>query len=199
MPLGTLRKLIVAASLLVVGVGSAGCLAPIADNSGPTTCSADDFESNDTQETARDLGRLRDDPDSQRGITATVHHGDDADWYRVHVSDTGLGGDPNVAVTVPEGFSVSTWFVCDHGRVETTCLHGSSEYMTVEGVEGCRGSVPEPVPDENGNTIFRSDLVAASTTDCSGTSDDDGTLFIRVERSTSSASTCAYGVAIAVD
>ena len=190
------------ASLLVIGVTSAGCLAPAADadQSGPTACPADDFESNDSQQTARDLGRLQDDPDSMRGITATVHRGNDVDWYRVHVSDTGLGGDPNVAVTVPQGFAVTTWFVCDRGRVtDATCLQGSSEYMTIEGVEGCRGSVPEPFADANGTTTYPTEVVAASTSDCSGTSDDDGTVYIRVERSSSSRNACTYDLSIAVD
>jgi hypothetical protein len=65
--------------------------------------------------------------------------------------------------------------------VDKTCLHGSSEYMTVNDVEGCRGSVP------------------ASTTDCSGTSDVNGTLFIRVERSSSQSSTCSYDLSIVVE
>jgi len=193
-------SLIVTAALLLVGVGSAGCLGPSVDDSGPTACAADEFEANDTQQTARDLGRLQDDPDSARGVTATVHHGKDVDWYRVHVSDTGLGGDPNVAVTVPQGYSVTTWFVCDGGRVvDKMCLQGSSEYMTVEGIEGCRGSVPDSFTDQNGNTVYPSDVVAVSTTDCSGTSDDDGTLYIRVERSSSSSTACTYDLSIAVD
>jgi hypothetical protein len=191
--------LAVAASVAVVGIGSAGC-GPAIDRSGPTSCAADAFEANDTQETARDLGSLQDDPDSSHDVSATVHSGSDVDWYRVHVSDTGLGGDPNVTVSVPQGFSVTTWFVCDQGRVTNkTCLQGSSEYMTVNDVEGCRGSVPEPATDANGNTVYASDEVAASTTDCSGTSDDNGTLFIRVERSSSQASTCAYDLSIVVE
>lgn len=181
-------------------MGSAGCLAPTTDPSGPTACASDGYEPNDTQETARELGSLKDDPDSAQRITASVHQGKDVDWYRVHVSDTGLGGDPNVHVSVSQGFSVVTWFVCDQGRaVDTTCLQGSSETMTVGGVEGCRGSVPEPTTDPDGNTVYPTDDVATSTTDCSGTSDDNGMLFIRVERSSSASSTCSYDLSITVD
>jgi hypothetical protein len=192
-------SLAVAAAVVAAGIGSAGC-GPAIDRSGPTSCAADAFEANDTQETARDLGSLQDDPDSSHDVAATVHSGSDVDWYRVHVSDTGLGGDPNVAVSVPQGFSVTTWFVCDHGRVtDKTCLQGSPESMTVNDVEGCRGSVPEPTTDASGTTVYATDEVAASTTDCSGTSDDDGVLFIRVERSSSQSSTCSYDLSIAVE
>jgi hypothetical protein len=40
---------------------------------------------------------------------------------------------------------------------------------------------------------------SASTTDCSGTSDVNGTLFIRVERSSSQSSTCSYDLSIVVE
>jgi hypothetical protein len=193
-------SLAVAASVVVVGIGSTGCLGHAVDRSGPTTCAPDAFEANDTQETARDLGSLQDDPDSSRHISATVHAGSDVDWYRVHVSDTGIGGNPNVTVSVPQGFSVTTWFVCDQGYVnDKTCLQGSPETMTVNDVEGCRGSVPEPTTDASGTTVYPTDEVAASTTDCSGTSDDNGTLFVRVERTSSQASTCSYDLSIAVE
>jgi hypothetical protein len=193
-------SLAVAASVVAAAMGSAGCLGHAVDHSGPTRCVADAFEANDTQEAARDLGRLQDDPDSSRTISATVHVGTDVDWYRVHVSDTGIGGNPNIGVSVPQGFSVTTWFVCDQGRVvDKTCLQGSSESMTVNDVEGCRGSVPDPTTDANGTTVYATDEIAASTTDCSGTSDDNGTLFIRVERSSSQASTCSYDLSIVVE
>ncbi len=204
MPFGSLRpSLFVVPSLvasLVVALGSTGCLGPSVDRSGPTACAADAYEANDTKESARDLGSLKDDPDSARSLEATVHLGSDVDWYRVHVSDTGLGGNPNVSVAVSQGFSVTTWFVCDQGRVtDKVCLQGSSETTTVDGVEGCRGAVPEPGTDASGNTVYPTDPVAASTTDCSGTSDDNGVLFIKVERSSSVSSSCAYDLSVAID
>ena len=52
--------------------------------------------------------------------------------------------------------------------------------------------------DETGNLTRTTNIVAYSTTDCSGTSDDNGTLFIKVERS-STASSCSYDLSVNVD
>lgn len=203
--LASLVRLNTVVALLVVGVvANTGCgLATTKDNSGPTKCPSDSYEPNDTQETATDLGKLQDDPDSSRSITSSVHVGTDQDWFKVHVSDTGLGGDPVINVAVSSGFTVTTWFVCDggHRASDSQCLHGSSDYLRVGDVEGCRGERVEPMYDENGVQVGETsnDDVASTTTDCTGTSSDDGTLYIRVERSPSTEVTCSYDLSIDVE
>lgn len=135
---------------------------------------------------------MQDDPDSNKAIASSVHLSSDTDWFRVHVADTGLGGDPIVKVAVSSGFTVSTWFVCD-GRPtsESKCINGSSEYSRVGYVEGCRGERVEDGPTD--------DNVATTTTDCTGTSADNGNLYIRVERSASTKATCSYNLSIAIE
>jgi hypothetical protein len=64
-------------------------------------------------------------------------------------------------------------------------------------VEGCRGERLDPAVD--GNTPDPDDDVAKTTTDCEGTSDDDGILFIRVQRSAFTEVACAYNLWIAVE
>ncbi|MDB4944126.1 MAG: hypothetical protein JWP97_3660 [Labilithrix sp.] len=185
-----------ASLLLAITVVATGC-GPV-DHT-PEVCGVDDYQGNDSEQTAADLGELHDDPDSGFSLSATLTPGSSVDWYRVHVSDTGLGGDPNISVTVPYGFRVSTWFVCDGGHHTATheCLNGTPEQSTVQGLPGCAGDTGY-VPDENGDSTYSSDPVARSTTDCSGTSDDDGTLYIRVDQLPSSTS-CSYDLTVQVD
>jgi hypothetical protein len=189
------------AAILVVA--NFGCgVASTKDDDGPTSCPSDAYEPNDTNETATDLGDMQDDPDSAKSITSSVHVGTDTDWFKAHIADEGLGGDPVVTVAVSSGFTVSTWFVCDGRRTsESSCLHGSSDYERVGDVEGCRGERVEPELDANGAPIGEpsDDNVATTTTDCSGTSSDNGTLYIRVDRSASTRTTCSYELTINVE
>lgn len=187
------------ALLAVIVATGTGCGVPLAEEAVPTECPAAANEPNDTEETAEDLGELSDDPDSARGVTSSVHTSTDRDWYRVHIVDRGLGGDPEVNVVVPSGFEVTTWFVCDDRRTTATeCSHGSSDYVRVGGVEGCRGARLEGQTTPEGSTIMSPDVMASSTTDCSGTSSDDGTLYIRVDRTSSAGKTCTYDLTIDV-
>ena len=186
---------------VVVAVSATGCGPHVPPE--PVVCSVDNYEGpqgNDTQATAFDLGSLRDDPDSSLGITASAGT-DDVDWYRVHVTDTGGGGNPNIRVTITEGFAVSSWFVCDggHSISDQSCLDGSYEPSEVDGHAGCRGETIGSYDDENGNYAgYSSDRTERSTTDCSGTTDDNGFLYIRVDRA-SSYGACSYDLTINVD
>jgi hypothetical protein len=188
--LASLNKI---AAFVVVSLvaASVGCLAPHKDNSGPTACPADAYEPNDTQATAKDLGDMQDDPNSAKAIASSVHLGSDQDWFRVHVADKGLGGDPEVKVVVSSGFTVTTWFVCDghHRALDAKCVHGTSDPERIDDVEGCRGERLDDIPDD----------VVMTTTDCDGTSNDDGTLYIRVTRSAFTEDTCSYDLSIAVE
>ncbi|MDB4934868.1 MAG: hypothetical protein JWP87_1840 [Labilithrix sp.] len=180
------------AGVLVASIASAGCLAASKDNSGPTTCPADGYEANDTQETARDLGALKDDPNTSDAISSSVHTGKDVDWFRYHVSDTGFGGDPVVTVAVSSGFTVTTWYACDtRSTAASQCMHGTSDPTRIGDVEGCRGERVEGAAED--------DDVATTTTDCEGTSSDDGTLYIRVERSPYTEVACSYELKVGVE
>lgn len=186
-----------ALALLAVAVAvNTGCGVPAPEQAVPTACAAAASEPNDSEETAEDLGELSDEPSSARVITSSVHTSIDRDWYRVHIADRGLGGNPEVSVLVSSGFEVTTWFVCDDRHTATSeCSHGSSDYARIGGVEGCRGDALEA---PSGETSVSADTMASSTTDCSGTSSDDGVLYIRVERTASAGSVCTYDLTIRV-
>ncbi len=180
----------------IVVTASTGCGIPVSEQAVPTACPAASNEPNDSEETAEDLGELSDEPSSGRVITSSVHTSIDRDWYRVHVADRGLGGNPEVSVLVSSGFEVTTWFVCgDRHTATSECSHGSSDYARVGGVEGCRGNALE---GPSGEIDVSADTMASSTTDCSGTSSDDGDLYIRVERTASAGSVCTYDLSIRV-
>jgi hypothetical protein len=188
--------------------GAVGCNVPSSEPSSPTSCSADRWEANDTVETAREIPEMTDDPDSSRdAVGLTVHKTDDEDWFKVHVRDTGLGGNPVVSVAVSsDDFEVQTWFVCDDGhRGETECQYGAETYETpgdaLRWVKGCTGRELEPTTAPDGTTQLDSGVVATSVTECTGTSSDNGTLFVRVRQRSSfqrSSLACSYGLSIDV-
>ena len=195
--MAAMRPLLGSALATVLLLASAGCLRP-ASRTSATMCPAEASATNDTQQSAKDLGELQDDPDSHKGIASSIHASKD-DWYRVHIKDTGIGGDPVVKVSVPSGFTVTTWFDCDHGTPLTSeCQYGSSDPLRIDEAEGCRSRDVEPVTDSNGATTLGTGSLATSTTDCSGTSSDNGTLYIRVERNDTFAA-CSYDLAIDVE
>lgn len=180
------------AAFLFASLGLVGCLAPAPRTDAPTDCPADVFEPNDSAASSFVLKDMRDHPDTKQTLTSSVHRGRDADWYRVHVDDTGAGGNPNVTATVSEGFDVSTWFVCDDSSSWVECTVGSGDNERVVGVDGCRGTTA--MSDER---IDGPGTVVRSTTECSG-STDSGMLYVRVERKAQVA-TCTYSLNLTID
>ena len=184
-----LRRL---ALLFVAALGLVGCLPPPVRTDEPTECPADVFEPNNTLSSSFVLKDMRDHPDTTQTLTSSVHRGRDADWYRVHVDDTGAGGNPNVTASVSDGFDVSTWYVCDASSSWVDCEIGSVDNERVVGVEGCRGTTSTWEERIDGpGTVVR------STTECSG-STDNGTLYVRVERKANTTA-CTYALTVTVD
>lgn len=119
-------------------------------------------------------GALLDEPDSSRTLPWTPRSSTEDDWFSVQIDDSGFGGDPNVRVRASAG-TVTTWFVCKSGEVVSLDCRGAPGPAESFGgaagqVEGCEA---DPTADPP---------VVVSATDCSGTSDDDGVLWIRVRR-----------------
>jgi hypothetical protein len=148
------------------------------DTSGPPCDGPDKQEPNDSPSQARDIGSFTDDPDSKLQIDMTVHTSSDVDWFKFKVFDRGIGGDPIITVSAPEGYEVTTWFTCINGNVKTfSCMTGKEvDDPDVPGVKGCQNEQP------NGSV--------SSSTDCDASSDDDGTVLLRVKKLDRS-NTCA--------
>jgi hypothetical protein len=158
------------------------------DTSGPPCDGPDKQEPNDTPDTARDMGGFTDDPDSQLRIDMTVHTSSDVDFFKFKVSDRGIGGDPIVTISAPEGYEVTTWFTCTRGNVKTmSCIAGKEvEDSAVPGVKGCQNEQP------NGSV--------SSTTDCDADENDDGTVLLRIKKlDTSNTCSTAFNVTLEVE
>jgi phosphoketolase len=126
----------------------------------------------------------------------------------VKIHDSGFQGNPVVTAAVSsDAYDVTTWFVCDGdassslecrlGEQTSESLDSASSFL-----DGCKGATTEPVLDANGTRISDSTVAATSSTDCSGTSTDDGTLYVRVRSTsaiTSRSASCTYELRISVD
>jgi hypothetical protein len=169
-----------AASMLL----SAACSS---STSGPP-CDPDKYEGNDTPATAKDLGEFTDDPDSKTNLVLSITTGSDVDFFRLRAKDRGLGGDPIVTVSAPEGYEVTTWFTCTTGTPQPNFECGRGSVVTEKDVApgpGCMSEAPS--------------ASVTSVTDCDGTSDDDGTVLIRIRRLDKAQSCSNYDITIEVE
>jgi hypothetical protein len=133
-------------------------------------CGSDADEPNDSRATARDLGELNDSPGSSLTRDLTSHSNLDEDWFQARIRDEGNDGDPRIIAEVPAGYEVTTWFECENGtpsEASVACDQGSRvDEPTVSAFAGCKGTP----------------RIVNSKTDCPGTSDDHGTLILRVKK-----------------
>lgn len=195
---GLRNSLLIAA--MAMATATMGCSS--SGQKAPVNCDPDSNEPNDTEATARELPELRDDPDSRGGVTKlTIHSDSDTDWFKIPIRDTGLGGDPVITAAVSSSsFSVSSWFVCwNKRRGDTTCTVGSTANENAsDGSQGCKGKDIEPGVDDLGAIVLDNGTAVTTTTDCPSTSDDDGMLYIRVQRVSSFSNACGYELEVSV-
>jgi hypothetical protein len=176
---------LVCVGLVVGGLHLFGCSS---DTEGPPCDGPDKQEPNDTPATARDLGGFTDDPDSTLRVDMTVHTSSDVDFFKFKISDLGIGGDPIVTISGPEGYEITTWFTCTRGNVKSfTCTRGKEiDDSAVPGIKGCQNEQP------NGSI--------SSTTDCDADENDDGTMLLRVKKlDTSNICSSAFNITLEVE
>jgi hypothetical protein len=147
-----------------------GCSGGSGGDKSGNTCPRGEGEPNDTPTSALGLGEMTDSPNSTKKVRLLLDTSSDEDFFEVDVKDRGVGGDPQITVSAPAGYEVTTWFTCLTGTTEVhSCRHGDTfEDTSVLPGKACISVAPS--------------ASVTSTTDCSGTSDDDGTLLIRVRR-----------------
>ncbi len=135
-------------------------------------CSADDpYEPNQTQGTAHDLGGHTD-SDAESGMVLQASIQDEADWYRIHATDTSLAVlDPFVKVNVARTGPF-------HVVVAYTCADGKSPALTVGEDSSCAPSGAAFACDSDGSPV-----VVHFEPTCAGTLDDSGTLTFAVSSS----------------
>lgn len=185
-----------------LGVGGAGCNGPAPAQ--PTSCEEDEYEPNDTPETARELPSMQDSPNATQDVLGVSGHTTrDYDWFRVHIDDTGLGGNPVITVTTSAtGTGISAWYVCDDDHLSRAeCSLGTTEtsWGPEDHLEGCRGTALDPAVDQRGTTHLGTGTGLTMTPECSATSSDAGWLYVRVDPPTESTSACSHDVFIHVE
>jgi hypothetical protein len=124
-----------------------------------------------SRDLAKDLGGLSDSPFGRRQTIVSDRlrrGGGDARWFKMHVKDESLNGNPSITVTTSEPrLNVSLFFRCDAGNQFEKCV-----------VAAATGTDPS-----DGNVHMRGcwDVGQAQLdTVCRDTADDSGFVLIRV-------------------
>ncbi len=167
-----------------------GCSASDEQTAPPPPCAPDEDEPNDTVAEATSLGAIQDDGELQQPDAVpnkvfkgfSTHVAGDVDWYTIDVRDTGLAGNPEISVIVGKGHEATAFWSCTNGPVESVrCVPGTTvtDDPDLPSTRGCVTIAPSAeVPPQLSMQI-----------ECSGTSNDSGTLRIRVKR-TAPTDTC---------
>jgi len=139
-----------------------GCGGTVSCGVCQTACAADAQESNNTPQTAKDLGPTSDSGTTKALYSLTLPDGDE-DWFKTKVSDDGFSGNPRVSASVARQVEVSVFYVCDSATNYSFCPNAADTADNTIG-HGCRG---------------RSNAMVQSS--CSGI-DESGTAYIRVRK-----------------
>jgi hypothetical protein len=175
-------------SLFFAGLVAFASSACSSETSGPPCDTADKYEPNESANAAKDLGGFTDDPDSSLKVDLTVHLTSDVDFFKFNVADKGLGGDPIITISAPEGYEITTWFTCTRGSPKTfSCIRGKEvDEPSVIAGKGCQNEQP------SGSV--------SSTTDCDADENDDGTVIMRVKKlDTSNTCSSKFDITIEVE
>lgn len=133
--------------------------------SGGLVCDQTDWEPNNEQSRARDLGSMSDCDKTGIAIEGTLA-GDDEDWFTIKTDDKlTCTVNPEVDVTSLENVTVCIYFDCDHGRADVGCPWAASEKQAPGGQPGCCSSSSPFSPDLN----------------CKGSLDEAGRVWVQVK------------------
>lgn len=122
-------------------------------------------EQNGTEATAHDLGDITDDDGDEGTVSGVVAGENDEDWYKYDGSDTFSGVvDPTRTVTSSGAVRICKFLQCTSGTADFTCPAGTTSSTSPEGRPGCCD-----------------DASFAVDFNCAGTSDDDATVYVRVD------------------
>ena len=135
---------------------------PPCDDTGPSE------PGNDTRAGAHSLGTINDDDDSGDSFAGVVASMSDPDWYQYEANDSFYVVDATRSSVAP-GLRICKYIQCKSGNTTFNCPSNSSP-DTVDGIAGCCWT---------GNAE-----VAVVDIDCSGTIDEDTTVYIRVDAPT---------------
>lgn len=158
---------------------------------GACSCAPDAHESDDSRSSVTSVGTYSDSDDPPDAVigTHTLDEAGDVDWIRYDITDGTDGGNPRLTVTldqIPTGsaYTLSAFYVCDGGTDASTCAAGTADNEVGRGCTAMGTGSSRMVEVE---------------TECEHISTDEtGTLYVRV-RAATWASTCGpYRVTLRV-
>jgi hypothetical protein len=159
---------------------------------GTCRCSPDGHEANDSSTTAPNLGSFddSDDPDDFILSDGTIDEMGDVDWYRFSITDGTDFGNPRLTVTldqIPMGanYDVAAFYTCGGGSDASTCSMGTVDNTLGHGcAASASGTTAETVEIE---------------TECDHLSTDDGgSLYVRVRAASWAGQCAAYRLTLRV-
>jgi hypothetical protein len=142
------------------------CLGDVCQSS---QCDGDVFELNDAEDQAMDLGEINDDNDNGGVVSASLHHAGDVDWYRyLGQDDFPSNVDPARELVASGGLRLCKFLECDNGLAETEfeCPVGTQYALSTMARPGCCSS----------------DGFALADLNCTGVTEDNATVYIRVDQ-----------------
>ena len=160
---------------------------------GRCSCAPDPHEpANDSRSNAPSFGSYDDSEDPPDGVVGdlSLDEETDVDWMRFSIVDGNDFGNPELTVTldrVPSGadYRLSAFYVCGGGTDASTCSMGSSDNEVGRGCSASTGTAGS--------------AVVAIATECEHLStDESGTLYVRVRASTWGGSCEPYRVRLRV-
>jgi hypothetical protein len=152
--------------------------------SGVCSCPLDAREPNDGRLQVARIGSLTDAPDSSAEFTAfNLHSSSDQDWFTIAVEDGFDAGNPAIRVTldrIPSGsdYQLTAWYTCNTGSDESSCT------VARPCTNRASGTSPETIE---------------ITTECGGTTDEHGLLWLQVTAPTWGGSCAAYRLQVSVN
>jgi hypothetical protein len=154
-------------------------------------CTPDPNEPNESRAGLTSLATLNDfDDPPPFPLDGTLHHAGDEDWYQLTIIDGGAGGNPLIRVELeatPAGsdYVVAAYFDCASASLannETSCTEGAVDNLVER---GCTSA---------GRAVDRVILA----TECAWTTDESGTLWVRVYATTWAGTCGGYTVRVTV-
>ncbi len=142
------------------------CLAGVCE---AAQCDGDVFETNESEDQATDLGQINDNDSNGAVVAGSLHSVGDVDWYFYLGDDDFTGNvDPARSVVASGGLRLCKFIECDNGLAETEfeCPAGSQYALSPMARPGCCSSGSIELPDLN----------------CTGVSEDNSTVYIRVDQ-----------------
>jgi hypothetical protein len=139
------------------------------DGTCQVVCTEDLYEPNDAEDAATDLGEIDDDDDHGGVLSASLHHVGDVDWFRYYGNDDFPSVvDPTRELVASGGLRLCKFLECDAGLVETEfeCPVGTQYALSPMARPGCCAS----------------DGFALANLDCAGVTEDNTTVYIRVDQ-----------------